>query len=112
VWGRGGGSESKAQLVVELGSKCTAVVSSATAPPTKSLRTCLNGVNLSTCMTQGGTASASPYFNDRNFEEPANYRQDDSACSYLVQLGRKSDALQKGQLLSPVPGSLMSLPGL
>jgi len=48
---------------------------------------------------QGGTASASPYLNDRNQEEPANYLQDESACTYLVQLGSKDEALQRGASL-------------
>lgn len=35
-------------------------------------------------MIQGGAAASSPYFNDRNREEPANYWPDDSKCAYFV----------------------------
>lgn len=45
---------------------------------------------------QGGTAAASPFLNDQNREEPANYWKDAQRCSYLVELQKRGDSEPEG----------------
>ena len=51
---------------------------------------------------QGGTAAASPHFNDRNKEDTGNFWNDDTLCNSLVLLQDHSQPPPKGSALPDV----------
>ena len=60
-------------------------------------------------MMQGGTAAASPHFNDRNKEEIANFWSEDTLCNSLVLLQDHSQPPPGGSALTEVLPSAANL---